>query len=192
VRYGFLLVAVVASSLAPRTTFADARAALGLSLGWQQRQDYGKDTRSAFVPEMVGHLYFATAFSRMYLRPGVRLGFAGLDRAEMPSAVQVRERDLGALGEISLLRDGILIPSVTLGAGLAYRWLHLETRPPLSPSKRPIAEGQVLPAVYGQVGVGLPILRGLLVAEPHVRYDHVFGDDRIGWRFGADLTVRLF
>jgi hypothetical protein len=186
------LLAALAVAVASGTARAGASGALGVSVGWLQQRDYGVDTRSAFAPEVVGLLYLPTPRPRIYLRPGLRLGYGGLDHPEMPAALQVREHDLRGLAELSLLRDGGLIPAITVGTGLGYHWASLRVAPPLVGAGHAIAEHQLLPSIYGQVGVGLPFHRGLLVAEPHVRYDHLFGDDRISWRVGLDVTVRLF
>lgn len=194
IRGWVVLGALVAVAGAPGSSLAVAHlgGALGVSAGWQQRQDYGSGSRAAFVPEMVGLLYLPTPLPRFYLRPGLRVGYGGLDQADMPAALRVIERDLAGRAELALLRDGAVVPAFTVGTGLAYRWSTLEAGRPLSVAGHAIADRQILPSLYAQIGVGLPLAGGLLVAEPHVRYEHAFGDERLGWRFGLDLTVRLF
>ncbi len=182
------LVGLLASSLPGAAAQAEAKRALGLSTSWQRRRDFGQATRWAFVPELVGLAYLPSPRERIHLRPAARLGFVGLTAAEMPRALQVVERDLTGAVELGILRDGFVIPSFAVGAGLAHRWISLEVEPPLVAPAGALSERQLLPSVYALVGVGLPLAGGVAVVEPHLRYEKVFGDARLGWRVGIDLT----
>lgn len=45
--------------------------------------------------------------------------------------------------------------------------------------------------VYAQAGLGIPLFRGLVVLEPQLRYERIHRDERLQWRYGLELTVRL-
>lgn len=167
----------------------DLRLAAGASLGLQQRDDYGAGSRAALVPELVFFGYLARGAPRVYLRPGIRVGFTGSDQAEMPQAVQLREYDLEVAAELAVLHDGVVIPSLAFGAGTIGRWIQSDFQTPITTSDG--TRFELLPAVHAQLGLGMPLARGGLVLEPFVRYDHVFGDDRVGWGIGLEATVAI-
>jgi hypothetical protein len=179
-------------AVVPASSQAEPSFALGVSGSWERRREFGADTHVAFVPELLGFHYRALGTGRWYLRPGVRLGYQGLFGVEMPRALKIVERDLTASGEVGFLRDGPVVPALVVGAGLTHRWVSLQTSAPLTVSEDAISRRQFLPRLYGQFGLGVPLFRGALVLEPHVRYERVFGDDRIDWRAGVDATAVLF
>ncbi|MBT8496109.1 MAG: hypothetical protein KJO07_23900 [Deltaproteobacteria bacterium] len=162
--------------------------AVGVGTSWQIRRDFGSETRPTFVPELVGETYVATSNARLYLRPAVRAGFAGIVQAEMPMAIQIREYDISVLGELSVLYDAAIIPTLGVGAGATARWVRGRAEAPLAGDASRFDDFDLLPLVYGQIGAGVPFARGRLVIEPYARYELVIGDERIGWRLGLDTT----
>jgi len=179
--------------LAPRIARADGwTAALGVAASWQERRDFGENTRANFVPELVGFGYLPLAGTRLFLRPGARLAYSGLTQVEMPDAVQIEERDLTATGEVGIVLDGPVIPSLTVGAGAASRWISLDVEQPVNASGERISRHQLLGTGYLQAGLGIPLVRGALLAEPIIRYEQISGDERAHWRFGVELTAQLF
>jgi hypothetical protein len=190
---GLQAALAVALAAAPAIARADGwTGALGLAASWQERHDFGENTRANFVPELVGFGYLGLGQGRLYLRPGVRLAYSGLTQAEMPYALQIEERDLTATGELGLLLDGPAIPSLTFGGGAASRWIALDVEEPVSREGERISRHQFLGTGYVQAGLGIPLVRGMLVAEPILRYELVSGDDRGHWRYGVELTAQLF
>lgn len=176
--------------LASGAGHAEPHVAVGASGSWQQRQDFGAGTRASFAPELVAYAYLGEVAPRVWLRPGARVGFVGLEQAEMPGAIRVREHDLTSALELAALYDGVVVPSLGVGAGLVTRWLSVETRAPIEGGER--SDVELMPAFHAQLGLGLPFGRSGLALEPFVRFEHVLGDDRLGWRFGADFTLGLF
>jgi hypothetical protein len=174
---------------------ADARGgvpiALGVSGGMLRRNDYGDRTRSVFVPEIVGFVYAPTPIDRVHLRPGLRLGYSRFGAAEMPGSLRFTERDRTASAELGLLYDGVIIPTLTGGAGFRLRKVDLALGRSINAEAEPISGWEALPTLYGQFALGLPLGTTPLVAEPFARLEHIVGDDRSRWRFGVDITVEL-
>jgi hypothetical protein len=165
--------------------------ALGVSGGMLRRNDYGDRTRSVFVPEIVGFVYAPTPIARVHLRPGLRLGYSRFGAAEMPGSLRFTERDRTASAELGLLYDGVIIPTLTGGAGFRLRKVDLALGRSINAEAEPISGLEALPTLYGQFALGLPLGQTPLVAEPFARLEHIVGDDRSRWRFGVDITVEL-
>jgi hypothetical protein len=182
------LIVACAALLSPAARGEPLTVAVGLGAGFQSRADFGTGTRGALATELVAHAY-APLRGRLHLRAGLRLGLVGLDQAEMPRAVRLEERDLAAGAEVGVVLDGVVVPSFSVGGALVTRFLRLELAPPVVGGG---ARTEVLPALHAQLGLGFPVAGGRVVFEPHVRRELVVGDDRIGWRIGADVTVTLF
>lgn len=92
-------------------TVTGTQAAAGFGLSWQSRQDYGKLVRSNFVPELLGLAYIKTSVPRLFLRPGARIAYSGLEQAEYPMGLVMREHDLMASGEFGVVYDGLIAKS---------------------------------------------------------------------------------
>lgn len=185
--------AILVLALVPGLARADGwSGALGVAAAWQERRDFGENTRANFVPELVGYGYLRLGETRLFLRPGARLAYSGLTQAEMPSALQIEERDLTATGELGLVLDGPVIPSLTAGGGASSRWISLDVERPVFMTEDRISRQEFLATGYVQAGLGVPLVRGVLLAEPILRYELVSGDDRAHWRYGVELTAQLF
>lgn len=168
---------------------ADVEPTYGASIGWQLRRDFGGANRAAFAPELFGGAYIDGPRDRVYWRPALRLGFVGLDQAEMPGAIQIEERDLAAAAELGAVYDGVVIPSLAVGAGPVIRFLDFHTDGPVSADGDPVSNTELLARIYVQLGVGVPLFGGKLVIEPAARIQQVFGDDRIRFRLAIDGSV---
>jgi hypothetical protein len=172
-------------------TAGSPRAAVGLSTGWIRRNDYGDRTRGALAVEFVGLGYVATQRDRVFLRPGLRVGYVGLAPAEMPSALRFVERDATLAAELGALYDGVIIPAVSLGAGVSVRQLALDVGPPISTDETPLRRWEYLPMAYAQIASGVPIAGGRFLIEPFMRFELMAGDNRARWRTGLDFTFEL-
>jgi hypothetical protein len=177
-------------SLAVPTRTARADGAIGLAASWQNKADYGGQTRANFVPELVGFGYVGFEAPHWFLRPGARLALSGLVQADMPEHLAVHERDLIGQFELGVVYDAVVVPSLTFGLGAMWRRIELETGGAVRAAADNISHHEVLPVASGQLGVGVP-LGGLLI-EPFVRYEVVAGDDRLSWRYGVEATVAAF
>lgn len=165
--------------------------AIGAGVALEQREDYGTDTRTNPVPQLVGLAYHRLA-DRFYLRPGLRLGDSGLAQPTMPRGLSITEHDLSAAGELSLLYDGVVVPALGIGTMLRRRELDLAGDGRIDLSMAPAARTEWLGGVFVQAGLGIPLGRGAVVVEPYVRYERVPRDDRLGLSYGLDLTIRVF
>ena len=185
---------IVATAALAALTFAAADAAaepLELAAGVGTTAYNQVDERWGYAPELVGYGYLGLGAHALYQRPAVRAGFRGITQPEMPRELRLREYDLAAAAELGIVRDGRVIPSLSAGAAAIARWTRLTTGDAVDASTSMSDRTELMPAIYGQVGLGVPLGRAGIVAEPFVRYEHVFGDDRIGLSWGIELTVGL-
>ncbi len=185
-----LAVAMLASAAAPVRAEPRERvqAAAGAVLGWQHRKDFGEASRQNLVLELVGVGYVPLPYRRLHARPGVRLGYSGLEQAPQPEGVALEERDLTASAEVGVVYDGVAIPSLAIGGGVVIRRIDLVTD---GVAGGGLDRGETLPMLYAQAGLGLSFAGGLVVVEPQLRYERVHRDERLRWRYGVELTVRV-
>jgi hypothetical protein len=160
----------------------------GIASSWGRRRDFGSTSRSNLILEGVFQ-HYRPMDERIYLRPGGRLAFSGLEQSEQPMAVQIKEYDVVARGEIAVLYDGPVIPMAGLGLGLVGRRIKLATDDSFESNGDPVSSFDFMPEFYGKLGLGVPIAGGAVVVEPNVGYRFVIGDDREGVLFGLDVTV---
>ena len=184
-----LSVAMLVLIAAAPPALADLEPTYGASIGWQMRRDFGGANRAAFAPELWAGAYLDGPRERVYWRPALRIGFVGLDQAEMPGALQIEERDATVSAELGAVYDGVVVPSLAIGAGPVLRFIDFQTADPVTAESDPISNTELLGRVYVQLGVGLPLLGGALVLEPSARIQQVFGDDRVRFRFATDISL---
>ncbi len=166
--------------------------AIGSSLAWQYRRDFGNANRTAFAPELFATLSIPAPWPRVYFRPAARLGYVGIGQAEQPKKISIAERDVLASAEFGAVYDGPVIPSISVGVGGALRFISLTLEEPISaPGEDRTSRTQTYARVFGQLGLGLPVASGTIVLEPNLRYEFAFGDDRIAWRAGFDISYAL-
>jgi hypothetical protein len=168
----------------------DFQMAVGGSAHWLVRRDYGAGTFTHFSPELIvfGYIPFYESLS---LRTGVRMGYSW-EQPDMPVAIQIIEKDLSVSAEVGVVFDWYLVPSLTVGGGSLFRSLEYKTEAPISTGFDKKSRSQTLPLFFVQAGAGLPLFKGLVVAEPFFRYLQVKGDERFGLGYGVELTFQIF
>ncbi len=166
--------------------------AAGLDLGIQIRNEYPTSSYNKYIPEIVTFGYLNVLSSSVYLRPGARYGYSGLNLVEMPSALRVEEVDHILSGELGIVADGFLVPSITAGLGAVFRTISLKTTAPIVLKEDKISRSETLPYFYIQIGCGLPIWNGFFLLEPFVRFENVTGDDRARKHYGFEFTSQIF
>lgn len=181
----FLIVLITT----PSAVWAEFHLATGLGGLWTIRKDYGEDPYFRFGGELPLYAYIPIA-KPLWLRSGLRLGYTD-DQPEMPSAVKIRERDFSYAFEAAAVWDWYLMPSLGFGYGVINRRIDLKTSHKLDVEDDKISGSETLSFWQSQLGLGIPILEGLIVMEPFLRYWNIKSDNRSNWSFGFDLTVQI-
>lgn len=184
------LVAFLAGSAASAQGF-EAHLATGLGMGFQNRNEYGTGSFSRLYPEFVTYGYLGGFMGPLWIRPGLRIAYAS-EQPEMPQSVRVEERDLSFSGEVGIVLDWFVVPSLAVGGGVLSRQVKLVTEGAVSAGTNDISTNEQLPFFHVQAGVGIPLWEGFVVVEPLYRYSWVTQDSRITYSYGAELTFQIF
>jgi hypothetical protein len=171
-----------ASAQAGQVSFA-----AGVSLGFLRVQELGSVRRFDFVPSLVGLAYVPVA-PRVFLRPGVRFGYAGLEQAQFSHGAAIEERSMQAMAELGVQYDAWLVPALSVGGGVHRREIDFVGRGIVADSDV-IDRTEWLGLMYAQLGLGLPLLDALIVVEPYVRVQGTFSDERSLLQLGTDITI---
>jgi hypothetical protein len=163
--------------------------ALGASLGFLRQRELGAETETLVIPSLLGLAYVPLA-PRVYLRPGLRVGYSGLDQPEHSAGARIDERGVIGTVELGVLYDAWLVPAFAVGGGTNVRWVDFVARGSVSDSAV-IDRTEVLGVLFAQAGLGLPLFGGALVVEPYLRLQFTFSDDRALFQYGGDLTFAL-
>jgi hypothetical protein len=163
--------------------------ALGVSLGFLQQRALGSSTHTAFIPSLLGLAYVPIA-PRVFLRPGLRLGYTGLNQADASYGARIEERGLQGSAELGISYDAWLVPAFAIGTGLDYRSINFVGRGIVADSAA-IDREEWLGLAFAQAGVGVPLFHAALVAEPYARLQYTLSDDRSRWQLGLDLSFAL-
>jgi hypothetical protein len=203
-KYTFVKLLFVAGALVQNQAFADTTEyertmAVGVGAALNQKA-YGNETPYSQLSGEVSLYGYRPVSDRLLIRPGVRFGYTwGDNTRNVPSSVNITERDFKAMGEMSLLMTGFrigtqaLLPAITVGGGMINRSTSLSTQGPfVNSGSNAIAGSSLLGMVHGQVSVIVPFMNGQFDVAPYLRYTHVFADSRIGWFYGAEATFRVF
>ena len=94
--------------------------ASGVSVGFLRVQELGAVNRFSFIPSFVGLAYVPVA-PRVFLRPGLRFGYAGLDQAQFSHGAAIEEHSWQATAELGVQYDAWLVPALSVGGGFNRR-----------------------------------------------------------------------
>jgi len=83
-----------------------------------------------------------------------------------------------------------VVPSLSVGGGAISRRIKLVTKEPVS-GRADIDKSETLPLVFVQSGIGVPLWKGFVVAEPFYRHSWVKQDARITYTYGLEITVQI-
>jgi hypothetical protein len=144
--------------------------------------------RWGIAPELIGYGYLHID-DRIYARLGARLGSRGWIQREMTTALRIEERELSFAGDVGLVWQSTVVPSISLQAGLVHRWFDV-TATGIEASLSNLGQSERLPMISAQAGLGLPLTKRLLV-EPFVRFEKIATDSRFGLRWGFEATMSL-
>lgn len=163
--------------------------ALGVSLGFLQQRALGNTSHTAFIPSLLGLAYVPLA-PRLFLRPGLRVGYTGLNQAGASYGARINEHGVQGTAELGLSYDAWLVPAFAIGTGIDYRSVNFVGRGIVADSDA-IDRKEWLGLGFAQAGLGVPLFRGALVVEPYARLQYTFSDDRSLWQMGLDLSFAL-
>lgn len=151
---------------------------------------YSLETGSwGLAPELIGYGYLHV-HGPVFARVGARLGSRGWIERDMPSELNIHEREVSVAGDIGLVRQGAVVPSLSFQVGLAHRWFDV-TATDIDVSMSKFGSSEWLPMLALQAGLGLPLTKRLLV-EPFVRFETLVSDSRLGLRWGIEATVAIY
>jgi hypothetical protein len=189
------LFAGLASVQVPIHASAEERSvfqgAVGTSFGFLNRRDYGEGDSRRFFIEPAFHAYLALPVAGLFGRGTFHFSYVW-QQPEMPQSLRVTERDLSAGLGMGLVYDWYVIPAVTVGAEFARRDIKIETSTPIQSNGSRISDTENLIGYFTQLGVGVPLLHGLMVFEPFYRFRFFPKDEREGAAYGIDVSVQLF
>jgi hypothetical protein len=161
--------------------------AAGVAVNAISRADYGSSNSQLFFPEIFGYGYIP-AGKKTFLRAGARFGYL-FDNPQMPKSIQITEKDYSIVGECGFLYDWVFVPSLTFGGGVILRSIQLETASPVVVAEDKVSRKENLPFAMARIGLGLPILAGLLSVEPYFGSRYIFDDTRESFLLGAEISV---
>lgn len=178
--FGFVTAANAAESFRP---------SIGVSGVFANRELSAQHSFSQFTPELVGYGYLPLQ-QDLWLRPGVRVGFAW-NQPTMARSLRLNEYDFKTNAELGVVWSGPVVPSFSLGLGGLLRTTSLSSQSQINLDSSRVGKTRLYPYLQGQLGVGIPIEKGVLMLEPYVRYLHIFGDRRYQWASGLEFTLSL-
>jgi len=170
---------------------APAHAEPALAVGGGISAFDGSDGRWNFMPELVGYGTVPLYTHGLSVRAGARAWARGLDQPEGPYMLGVHEHDLALAGELGIVRAGPVLPALAVGGAAAVRWIRLAADDAIAVTDSRIDRTELVPSIYVQASVGVPLHRAGIVVEPYARYEHAFGDARIGLRWGVELAIPI-
>ncbi len=165
--------------------------ALGASLGWLRRADYGVGESERFFIEPLIHSYFATPLRQFFLRPSAFLSYVWA-QPEMPASLRVEETDLYLGLGLGFVYDWVLVPSFTVGTQFIHRNISLQASDPVTIETDLVSTSERHIALYVQGGIGVSLFSGDLVLEPFYRQRFFLDDQREGGAYGLESSYALF
>ncbi|WP_397600598.1 hypothetical protein [Silvanigrella sp.] len=176
-----------------KSCFADKKnfhLAVGGGASFYVRQEYGESTFTQIAPEIVTYGYLPL-YKSIWFRPGFRMNYSW-QQPDMPKALRIEETDFRYSLETGILYDWIVIPSLSYSFGYIYRQTKFTTQYPITYALDDISGTENIPFSQFQLGLGFPILKGLIVFEPFIRYIIVQNDKRYKWGYGCEATFLIF
>ncbi len=174
----------VASSSPPvAVARSRVRWAVGVGLGASPQTD----GTWGLQPELVGHASLRLA-PRWSVRGGVRAWFHGVNQPEMAQGLGLVERDLGGSVELAVSYRAPVVPTLTIAGMVARRSISLDAASEIDTSGSMLDHVEVLPGIYGQLGVGLPVGKRFML-EPYLRFEWVPDDRRTQLGWGMDISM---
>ena len=169
--------------------------AFGLAYVHDQKHEGTDESYSEHSGEVFGY-YYHDLNSEWTLRPGLRFGYTPdqtpSDRAS--TAISISENDFEMGAELGVIwKRFSVFPAFTLGVGLLLEKTSLSTQSPVvNTSQSSIAGTTTYPFLQGQVSLLIPMMQGRFELAPFFRYMNIFGDSRVRWLLGGEVSVAVF
>lgn len=164
---------------------------LGAAFAASNRNDGGGVTARVHHYEVFAHSYLRSHSEVLFFRPGVRFGYEQIPDEEAPQAIKIREQSFRGGLELGILYEGVMVPSVSLQAGVLRRQLMLEKGSQIISESRSFPTTEWLPTATMNLGLGLPLEGGKLILEPFYRFVWIAKDTRQTTQWGLDASWAL-
>lgn len=138
--------------------------------------------------ELCSQSYIQLPFERIFLRPGIRLGFDHIPDEGAPQWLSISERTFEGGLELGIIFDGLLVPSISWQSHLLARRLTLKTGGLVHSGSGHFPRTEWLNSNAVNLGLGLPIEGGKVLVEPFYRRVWVKGDERQSERWGIEAS----
>ena len=146
------------------------------------------DSTWGLQPELVGYATFpiTPAWSVRSVRGWVR----GVTQPEMARGLGLTERDLGGSLELAVSDQAIVVPTLAIAGAMIRRTISLSAASDIDTSRSMLDHTELLPGLYGQLAVGLPVGRRFML-EPYMRFEWIPNDRRSRLAWGLDVSVMI-
>jgi hypothetical protein len=166
----------------------------GIGIGYGVSNQLDTSNVEVQVPgiEAFGQGYVPLPMENLFLRPTIRFGYEKPDRKDDSQSLAIKESSLKSLLELGIVHDGLLVPTISIQAGMIRRILTLQTASPIA-----LAGGSSLTRNehlwnFGlTLGLGLPVLDGRIILEPYYRFVRIEKDLRQSSQVGVELSVAV-
>ncbi len=164
---------------------------LGAAFAASNRNDGGGVTSRIHHYEVFAQSYLKSPADNLFFRPGVRFGYEHIPDEEAPQSIKIREQSFRGGFELGILYEGLMVPSVSLQAGVLRRKLTLDTSSQITSKSTDFPTIEWLPTGTLNLGLGLPIEGGKLILEPFYRFVWIAKDTRQTSQWGIDASWSL-
>ncbi|NBX18111.1 MAG: hypothetical protein EBR09_12180 [Proteobacteria bacterium] len=142
--------------------------------------------------ELFAQGYLGLPAESWFVRPAIRVSYEPAADVERPKAVAITERNFKALIDLGLVCDWYVVPAISLQGGIVRRKIDLTSNSRIgSDSSHSISATEYLWQQGASLGLGLPVLDGAVIIEPHFRVIDLRGDERQKFQWGIDLSYAI-
>ncbi|NBW80737.1 hypothetical protein EBR21_03190 [bacterium] len=165
---------------------------VGLGYGGSSQTDSSNIEIQVPSFEFFGQGYVPLPVENLYLRPTARIGYETPDRTDDAQSLSIKESTLKSVLEMGVVHDGLVVPAVSIQAGMMKRSLSLQTSSPiLSAGGGSLTRSEYLWNFAATLGVGIPVLNGRIILEPYYRFVRIETDMRQRTQIGVDLSLAI-
>lgn len=165
---------------------------VGIGYGVSNQLDTSNVEVQVPAIEAFGQGYVPLPLENFFLRPTIRFGYEKPDRKDDSQSLAIKESSLKSLLELGIVHDGLLVPAISMQAGMIKRILTLQTAAPIAPAGGgSLTRNEYLWSFGLTLGLGLPVLNGRIILEPYYRFVRIEKDLRQTSQMGVELSVAV-